>query len=218
MKKVKLSKKQWSLKQRLDLTLEYGLSRRMVVYWVTLTSSPDSPNLLYSYKRLCQDVETLTGKKFEYCAIETSEGFGVLHCFWIFEGFTQIKAAWLHERWEYIHQAWNTSIYTIGGKGNDASRVAYYAVSQYAANQGTSFIKARWSRFSHMPQPLSKFIPACRRFLRGEVWHWSPWQVSYKILNECIRVTLRGGGYTITGQGYFDGRQVIYQDGEFQFL
>ena len=216
--KPKWTKKQWQLKNRLDYTLEYALARSYRVFWVTLTSSPDSPNLLYSYQQLVRDVQLLTGTKLEYCAIETSEGFGVLHCFWIFRGFTQIKAQWLHDKWETLHGAWNTSIYTIGGRGKDAERTAFYAVNQYAVNQGSTFIKARWSRYTHMPYQLSKFIPACKAFLRNEVHHWSPWHVSYKMINDCVRATLRGGAYLIEGDSFYSGDSVIYQDGEFQFL
>jgi hypothetical protein len=209
-KAVKLSKKQWITKNRLDLMLDYCLARKIKVYWVTLTSAPDSPDLVKSYQKLVRKVEARSGQQLESCAIETSEGHGVLHCFWCIGGKGLPNAfKWLSDSWLEIHKAGRVNIQTIKGGANrtDAQKVSRYAVTQYAADQGTTFVKARWSRFTYLPMGVNKLIPMVRRFLKDEFFYWSPFGASYSVTLQCCRLFIRGDVFRLKD------KQFIFVDG-----
>jgi len=209
-KKAKLSKKQWVTKNRLDLMLEYNLSHKVHVYWVTLTSVPGSPDIVKSYQKLVRKIEARSGQQLESCAIETSEGHGVLHCFWCIGGKGLPNAReWLYDTWGAIHGARRVNIQTIKGGANrtDAQKISMYAVTQYAADQGTHFVKARWSRFTYMPVRVNKFLPMVRKFLKDEFFYWSPWMLSYRLTLDCCRLFLRGDAFR------YKDRAFIFIDG-----
>ncbi|MEO5351004.1 MAG: hypothetical protein H7836_15375 [Magnetococcus sp. YQC-3] len=193
----KLTSQQWIALNRLELSMEYWLNAKLKVYWITLTSSPNSPDLYSSFKELLKRVERTWQYRPEYMRVKTSEGFGVLHCFFVFKGRGMPNAyQWLRETWEDIHGAWNVSIRTIGMMGHDAQRVARYAVTQYAiGSQGTSFVRCDWSRFTHLPFSVTEHLKNCRHLLRNDVHHWTPWHATYKMVKDCARALLLHGVY-----------------------
>lgn|SRR5574340_461165 len=200
MKTTKLTAKQWSILHRLDLSLEYWLRSGYSVFWVTLTSSPSTKDMRVAYRILLNYIEYEYGSRPVYCRITTSEGCGVYHCFWIFEDKRIfIKVRWLREKWESLTGAFNLNIQRVGGRGDDAKRVARYAVSQYAVNQGSSFVRCDWSRQQLMPVLLSDFLRRCRAFLRSEIYTFTPWHVGFKLPVECARALLTKGFFEVKG-------------------
>lgn len=204
---MKYTKAQWRALNKLQICMDFWLTKKLKVYWVTLTSSPDSPvDMTVSYKKLMTAIELEFGQRPEFLRIRTDEGFGVLHCFWAMTGRGMPNCQkWLSEKWQTFHKASNVWIRTIGGRGNDAARVARYAVSQYAVGgQGSSFLKATWSRFTHLPCKVQKFLQETSRVLRRECNPFQPWHVTYRKVMACAVDLMRGKVHT-----YETGHKII---------
>lgn len=216
---TKYTKAQWRALNKLQICMDFWLSKKLKVYWVTLTSSPDSPaDMNKSYQHLMTYIERKYGHRPEFLRIRTDEGFGVLHCFWAMtgEGMPNCQA-WLSRTWGLLHNASNVWIRTIGGRGNDAARVARYAVSQYAVQgQGTHFLKATWSRFTHLPVKVRKFLDETSRLLRRECCPFQPWHVTFRKVMACAVDLMRGNVHTFeTGHkiiiDFMTGMPIVFE-------
>lgn len=202
---VRLTRRQFQLKNKLELTMEVWRRHKWFIYWVTLTSPVESEqklSLMLAYNRLIARMLRKYGMRPEYCRIETSEGNGVLHCFWAFPKALPRIYDWLKENWLELRGAWNVWIEAVGGKGNDAARVAQYAITQYAINQadgkgGTTIVRVNFSRCSLLPYSISRYLADVRKFLRSELYRWTPWHVTYRMIMDCARGLLVSGSYEI---------------------
>ena len=104
--------------------------------------------------------DTKYNKKFryEYFRIRTNEGHGVAHI--IYKG-EYIPYAWLVDNWQDIHNSWNVDIRLIK---KDFKRQSRYIVSQYLANQETSFVRSSqsWDWITRAyRQEWYKFLDLC---------------------------------------------------------
>ena len=139
------SKKQWMTRRAVMDRLRFWQSNDFQCLWVTLTSSPTSPD-----KRLRQDYQTLRKRikrelgfeHFQYICVDTREGFGVLHMVWAWHDPNQKKRGsfyipfeWLQKNWQDIHGAFHVNVKRIGGQDKDARRLARYIVAQYCGDQ-----------------------------------------------------------------------------------
>lgn len=138
--------------------------------FLTLTSSPRSGDIRLAWQHLVQDIRKTTpahlalggylkGKDlakyrkmvepltFEYCAVFTEEGHGVIHA--IYAG-DYLPFTWVQERWQQHHQAYGVNIKKVrpysrkkaGSRVVDQDRPAYnpsglanYMLQRYAAEQ-----------------------------------------------------------------------------------
>jgi len=139
--------------------------------FMTLTSSPRSPSIRVSWRRLKSVIrstcpidfiehlnEDTLGKfkrmteplKFEYCAIFTEEGEGVIHIVYVGD---YIPFYWLQEKWMNIHKSYGVNIEAVrkyrGVKVKDKmyypAGLASYVLNQYVANQD-ALRTMNWSR------------------------------------------------------------------------
>jgi len=121
----------------------------LVQWWVTLTSSPDSPKdrLRRDFqawrKRLARSLEIDVGL-IQYIVVDTREGHGVLHLVLAIprdavgrSGF-QIDYSEAGQWWQEIHGARQVKFKRIGRADSDVRKLSQYLVSQYMVNQGTA--------------------------------------------------------------------------------
>lgn len=116
--------------------------------FLTVTSAPDSPDLATSWKNFVKQVRNNYGK-FEYFAVFTNEGHGVIHC--VFVG-SYIPFDWIQQRWKHIHGAYFVNIQSVnrydpkkrkkkGGRPKKDDAVYYpaglakYVLTQYVKDQ-----------------------------------------------------------------------------------
>lgn len=98
--------------------------------FMTVTSSPSSPDMRSSWKELVKRIRR-TYNEFEYFVVFTDEGHGVAHV--VFLG-TYIPFEWLQEQWKEIHNAFHVNIKEVRRVYN-SSGLAGYFLNQYIANQ-----------------------------------------------------------------------------------
>lgn len=206
-----LSRRQWELLDRLYPVLEAWLHRRYSVLWVTLTSAPDSPPVAESWRKLERRIARRFAKPF-YIAIETTEGFGVLHMFMAFPRKNAkapplfIPVEWLREQWQDIHGAWNLDIQRVGGRGDDAAKLARYAVAQYAAGQ-SAYKRCMASQDLGLACRVSPLAKSVRSLLRDMEWPLS-WKVTFKDRRRVLADLLKGG------VSVYKNRQIVLDNGE----
>lgn len=139
------SKKQWMTRRAVLDRLRFWQSNEFQCLWVTLTSSPSSPD-----KRLRRDFQILRKRihrefgydGIQYICVDTREGHGVLHMIWAWYDSTQKKHGtfyipfdWLQKQWQEIHGAFHVNVKRIGGIDRDARRLSRYIVAQYCGDQ-----------------------------------------------------------------------------------
>jgi len=191
----------WVLFNRLRICLTYWLSQNYKIYWVTLTSSPESSDLYSSYKKLIQRIEVRARERPAYCRIKTMEGYGVLHCFLVFKGKgLPCSYKWLSQNWQQIHGAWNVSIRKIGGRGADADRVAMYSATQYASNQNGK-VRVDWSRDTYCPAGRD-FIKDLRKVIRQEAFPFNPWHCTMAMVLKAA-LDILSNGYARVSENNF---------------
>lgn len=187
LKKPKLTRKQIKLRMRLFLSFKYWFSTGKHVCWLTLGSSPASVDAQKDIWNSWQKMVLMIKRKFdielEYCAINTSEGLGVLHIFLVTED--RLPKVWdlLRTQWSVYHLAQSVYIEEVGNDHMDAVKVSWYAVTQYASDQGTSFVKAMWSRFSFLPERPQYYLDKSKKALKDIEWVM-PWHVKYKDIDK----------------------------------
>lgn len=132
----------WSSKQkrcwsRLKLIFKYCRWKKDKLRFLTLTSSPNSPDIHKSFRKLIKRIRRRFDE-FEYLAVKTSEGYGVYHI--IYKG-KYIPQGWLQANWMDIHNAKMVNIKFIR---NHPKKLANYVVSQYMSSQ-QGFNRYSWS-------------------------------------------------------------------------
>ena len=81
---------------------KFALAHHQRLYFLTLTSSPDSASIADSFPKLVKRIRRKYGV-FEYVYIRTSEGLGVLHI--LFKCRFRIDIVWLRQNWVDLHKA-----------------------------------------------------------------------------------------------------------------
>jgi hypothetical protein len=176
-------RKQWRIRRTVIDRLRYWQANGYQCLWVTLTSSPSSPD-----KRLRADYQVLRKRvgrelgftEFEYVCVDTREGHGVLHMIWAWKDQNLRKRAsfylpfeWLQEQWKEIHGAFHVNVKRIGGADKDARRLSRYIVAQYCGGQNAL---VRLSQ-SKMAISLSRMRDALLRTLKGTAERYQYGQV-----------------------------------------
>jgi len=81
--------------------------------------------------------------KIEYCKVVTNEGNGVIH---LLMRCGYLPHSYLVSEWMDIHLSWNVNIRDVPVLEKESSDVASYIVSQYVANQKTSYVRGSQSK------------------------------------------------------------------------
>jgi hypothetical protein len=141
-----------------------------ILWWCTLTSSPDSPGGrlradFQAWRKRLSHLLGLPEAGIQYAMVDTLEGHGVLH---FVLSFPPGVGAWLDygrlgESWQELHGARQVKFKRIRQGDGDTRRLSHYLVSQYMVRQGeTVDLLGRFSS-SRLGVPLSRW----RRELRG---------------------------------------------------
>jgi len=169
----KWSKKQWMTRRAVLDRLSYWQANGYQCLWVTLTSSPASPQ-----KRLRGDYQALRKRigrdhgfrDLEYVCVDTREGHGVLHMIWAWKDPDRRKRAsfyvpfeWLQAAWSELHGAFHVNVKRIGTGPTDAKRLSRYIVAQYCGDQN-ALVRLSQSR---MDVPLARMRGELLRVVKG---------------------------------------------------
>jgi hypothetical protein len=167
------TKKQWMTRRAVMDRLRYWQAGGYQCLWVTLTSSPTSPDkrLRGDFQALRKRIERELGfKSLEYVCVDTREGHGVLHMIWAWKDPNPRKRAsfyvpfeWLQPAWTSLHGAFHVNVKRIGGADQDARRLSRYIVAQYCGDQN-ALVRLSQSR---MAVPLTKMRAQLLRALKG---------------------------------------------------
>ncbi len=167
------SKKQWLTRRVVLDRLQYWQANRYQCLWITLTSSPDSPD-----QRLRRDFQTLRKRikrelgfaAFQYVCVDTREGHGVLHMIWAWRDPNSQKRSsfyipfeWLQTQWQDIHGAFHVNVKRIGNSAKDSRRLSRYIVAQYCGDQ-YGLVRVSQSR---QDIPLTKMRKKLLATIRG---------------------------------------------------
>lgn len=191
---------------RLSVSLRVWLYMKLKVYFITLTSAPGSPSDIDgSFRKLLDAIFRQYGIRPEYAKVCTTEGYGVLHVYMVFEGKGMPQCRdWLKGQWERIHGAYIVGIRTLGLKDlsekNDIGRygvycqdgghdIARYATLDQITNGVTHFVRCDWSRKSYilLPVSMNAYIAYVRAWLASNVLRCAPRHCSYR---DAIRVAV----------------------------
>lgn len=196
--------------------LSVAMMRNWTVAWVTLTTAEggDASKLWRNHAKLQKWLQARSPYPVHWIGIRTSEGHGVLHVFWIFEGTVLLRAvcAWeaVKTEWERLHGAWSVILKHVGGQGQDALRLSRYAVGQYAAGQN-GFLECRNSRQFMGTRDPKKIFAAAKRVGRDREWVMK-WHFTSPMAREATiqlmmtnEWTYKGVRYVWTGQALEEG-------------
>jgi hypothetical protein len=144
------SKKQRRVYQRLVSWCFEAKSRDCQLIRVDLTTAPTGQALLLRrhLQELRRRIERDLGfKGLETFVVETSEGNGVLHMIWGWQGDRSfiIDQHWLSEQWERIHGAPIVFIRRMNLSKDDIRRIGRYFALQYLADQRGALVRMSWS-------------------------------------------------------------------------
>lgn len=81
---------------------KFALSHNQKLYFLTLTSSPNSGDIHRNFNKLVRRIRKRYGL-FEYVYIRTREGLGVLHI--LFKVKKRLEIDWLRQEWVKMHNA-----------------------------------------------------------------------------------------------------------------
>ena len=181
---------------RVMTMLYYWEQNDYLIRWITLTSSPDSPdseNLAYNHQRLRQCVERADLAyderqddyvpmshidQLEHVTIRTSEGpenKGVIHTFWAWKPHDgqhsrdfYIPQNWLSGQWDRLHNASYVWIEDYGSKDyHDRGHVARYCASQYVGDHGEALESVSWSWGRSLGGALARTWEAVKAHTEG---------------------------------------------------
>jgi len=134
---------EWSRKQkrayhRIKSGVQVARIKKRRIHHLILTSSPGARyrNIMNDFQTLRKRVLRKFGFLMAYCMVHTNEGYGVLH---VLTTGDYLPQRWLSDQWREIHLS---PIVHIKNVDYDLAR---YVVSQYVANQGSSFQRCSWS-------------------------------------------------------------------------
>lgn len=160
-----LKRQRKRLYQRLSTFFYYH--RHRTIRFVTLTSSPSSPDLRLAFQHLISKIRKtapidfvydLKGKelfnykamleplKFEYIAVTTNEGCGVIHLIYVGD---YIPFNWLQEQWMIFNNAYGVNIKKVDSVYNSAG-LAGYIITQYVGSQ-SALRRFNWSKGAYPP-------------------------------------------------------------------
>ena len=133
---------------------------------LVLTSSPEGGkrNIHTDFQTLRKRIYRKFGVLLSYFMVYTNEGNGVLHV--LYREKQYLPQQWLSNQWDEIHLS---SYVYIKQPPNDVAR---YVVTQYLADQGTSFQRCSWSH----SWVCRGFVKAWRAILRQT----SDWKHQYR--------------------------------------
>jgi len=111
---------------------QLGMIFPAVYYWITWTSSPQSPPLKQTWSALRKYLKRIRSKS-QFIYIITSEGYGVIHMiFRLAKGEKRLEVKELREHWQHLHKATQIKIRRI--KGNPESVTKYLADQRQKLN------------------------------------------------------------------------------------
>jgi hypothetical protein len=108
---------------------------------LVLTSSQDGfkRNISNDFQVLRKRIHRKFGVLLSYFMVHTNEGYGVLHV--LYRSKKYLPQAWLSNQWADIHKS--PIVYIKQVPDTDIAR---YVVTQYVANQGSSYQRCSWSQ------------------------------------------------------------------------
>lgn len=167
------SRKQWMTRRAVLDRLNYWQANGYQSLWVTLTSSPSSPDskLRKDFQALKKRVARQLGYGgIEYICVDTREGHGVLHMIWAWKDENPLKRTsffvpfdWLQANWLELHGAFHVNVKRIGSSSKDSRRLARYLVSQYCGDQD-GLVRLSQSK---PKRPMRKMREALRKEFKG---------------------------------------------------
>jgi len=125
-----------------------GRGCQLVRVDLTTANGGESGKLRRHQQELRRRVEREFGfKGVEQFVLETTEGNGVLHMVWAWQGAKSfyIPQDWLSEQWERIHGAPVVWVRKMGLARKDVRAVGRYFAIQYLADQRGALVRASWS-------------------------------------------------------------------------
>jgi hypothetical protein len=134
------SKKQKRAFHRAKSGVKVARIKHQPVKHMVLTSSElgFQRNIANDFQVLRKRIYRKFGVLLAYFMVHTNEGNGVLHV--LFRGKVYIPQGWLSNQWLDIHKS---SYVWIKQTPDDVAR---YVVTQYVADQGTSYQRCSWSQ------------------------------------------------------------------------
>lgn len=188
-----ISRQRKRLYHRLSTAFYYN--RHKTIRFITLTSSPGSGDLPKDFNKLVKKlrrvcpidfIEYLSGKdlmkykkmlepmNFEYLAVFTEEGHGVIHLIYVGD---YIPFQFLQEIWQECHNAYGVNIKQVKDVYN-ASGLAGYVLSQYVRGQNALKTYRHSKRF--LPDGYQSRWNRIKRDHRGEsldikILHYHNW-------------------------------------------
>lgn len=134
------TKKQKRAYHRAKSGIKVSTILRLPIKHMVLTTSPQAinRNISNDFQALRKSVYRQFGFLLAYFMVHTNEGNGVLHV--IFRAKQYIPQRWLSQRWEKYHQS--SYVYIKEVPDDDIAR---YIVTQYVADQGTTYQRCSWS-------------------------------------------------------------------------
>jgi len=112
---------------------------KLPIKHLILTSSPEGGkrNIANDFQTLRKRIYRKFGVLLSYFMVHTNEGNGVLHV--LYREKQYLPQKWISAQWDEIHLS---SYVWIKQPPNDVAR---YVVTQYLADQGTSYQRCSWS-------------------------------------------------------------------------
>ena len=167
----KWGKRHFLIRQSLRDHLRCWLQAGQSVFFLTLTSAPDSPRELLrkNFEVLRKRIARHYGWEpsvIQYRGVDTNEGHGVLHLLIAAPGELGrylIDVKLLRSWWEELHGARQINIKLVGSGESDVRRVTGYIVTQYVGGQD-ALVRMSGSR-AYLP--LAKLRQEWRRFVFG---------------------------------------------------
>ncbi len=156
--RVRWSQSQCKCYHRVRSLFTLWASHGYQLVWVMLSTAPggEADKLSQHHKRLRQNLDRKLGfTGVQFFQVRTTEGYGVLHVVWAWQGDRPffVKQNWLSNEWERIHGAPVVWVKRIGDGQQDREKVGRYIVDQ---NCGAgSFVRFSWSWWS-LEMPLVK--------------------------------------------------------------
>ena len=136
-------RKHFRARQKIRDCLRFWQRSRRVLWWMTLTSSPESPpdrlrRDFQAWRKRLARLLRLEPADLQYVMVDTAEGHGVLH---FVVAFPENCARFLDyrrlgENWQAIHGARQVRFVRVRDGDGSTRRLSHYMISQYMVTQG----------------------------------------------------------------------------------
>lgn len=135
------NKKQKRAYHRCKSGIKVSTILHIPVKHLVLTTSPEASarNIANDFQILRKRIYRKFGVLLSYFMVHTNEGYGVLHI--LYRSKKYLPQKWVSNQWEDIHHSSYVYIKEVPD-----SDIARYVVTQYVANQGTSYQRCSWSQ------------------------------------------------------------------------